>query len=135
MLSPKSINVLHILLIGPFLAYVGLNGRKCSPLVFHILAAVGLIVIAYHVYALYIKMGRTVSIASVGTAITGSMDNVKAQIIGQDNAGNNVAVDEAGNVAVVDHNGQVVALNNDKATKSADQAMANNNANNNSNNH
>lgn len=131
MLSQQSINVLHLLLIGPFIAYVGLNGRKCSPLCFKVLAAVGFLVMLYHGYCLYVNMGRTVTPSGVGAAIKGTMDNVHTQIIGKDNSGNNVAVDESGNVAVMDNNGTVVALNNDQSAESADQAMANNAANNN----
>jgi hypothetical protein len=130
MLSAKSVNVLHLLLIGPYLTYVGLYGRKCNPLCFKLLAALGLLVMVFHGYRLYIEMGKKVSPESLGTAMTNTINNVKQQVIGRDNNGNNVVVDEEGNVAVVNNNGDVVAMNDENASESANQAMANNAANN-----
>ena len=66
MLTPKSVNVLHMLLIGPFLAYIGLNGRKCSPLCFKVLAVLGIFVILYHGYSLYLGMNREISVSGLG---------------------------------------------------------------------
>lgn len=125
MLSPKSINVIHLLLIGPYLTYMGLNGRKCSPLCFKILASVGVVVMLYHGYKLYQRMNGEITINGVGSAVTNTISNVSGQIIGQDNAGNNVVVDEVGNVAVVDNNGKNVAQNNAQVTESVNQAMNN----------
>jgi hypothetical protein len=130
MLSAKSVNVLHLLLIGPYLTYVGLNGRKCNPLCFKLLAALGLLVVAYHGYCLYLEMGQKVTPQSLGSVMTNTINNVKQQVIGKDNAGNNVVVDDEGNVAVVNNNGDVVAMNDKNASESANQAMSNNTANN-----
>ena len=126
MLNPKSVNVIHLLLIGPFLVYVGLNGKKASSLTFNILTGLGLLVMVYHGYKLYEKMNKDISPHVVGGAIKNTIDNVRNQIVGKDNAGNNVVVDQSGNVAVVDKNGTVVAMNDDNANRSANQAMANN---------
>lgn len=125
MLTSKSINVIHLLLIGPFLAYVGSNARKCSPLCFKILMVTGVMVMLFHAYALYEKMDRDVTVNKVGSAMTNTISNVSNQLIGQDNAGNNVVVTEAGEVAVVDNEGNVVNANNAAATESANQALNN----------
>lgn len=94
----------------------------------------GLLVVVFHGYRLYLEMGKTVTPQSLGTAMTNTMNNVKQQVIGKDNSGNNVVVDDDGNVAVVNDNGDVVAMNDENANESANQAM-NNNATNNVTNH
>ena len=126
MLTKKSINVLHLLLIGPFITFVGAHGRKCGGICFNILVALGLIIIAYHGYSLYLEMGSKISASGFGSAIKNTVGDIKQQFLGKDNNGNNVIVDEQGNVAVVDPSGQVVALNNHAAKESAKQAMTNN---------
>lgn len=126
MLKSSSINVIHLLLIGPMLTYVGMNGRKCSSLCFNILTAMGVIVMVYHAYRLYVGMNKEVTLQGVGSALTNTISNVSNQVIGKDNAGNNVVLDESGNVAVVNNNGDVLNMNNEAANESANQAMANN---------
>ena len=133
MLKPSSINVMHLLLIGPYLTYMGLYGHKCSPICFKILTIVGLLVIVFHAYRLYVNMNK-VSVHSLGEAVTntisdinGQVSNIGNQLIGKDNSGNNVVIDEAGNVATVDEAGNVLNMNNEAANESANQAMANNN--------
>lgn len=126
MLKSSSVNVIHLLLIGPYLTYVGLNGRKCGQMCFNILAGVGVLVMVYHAYRLYQNMNGNVTIHSVGSAVTNTISNVSGQLIGQDNNNNNVVIDESGNVAVVDESGNVVNMNNEAANESANQAMHNN---------
>ena len=126
MLKSSSVNVIHLLLIGPLLTYIGMNGRKCSSLCFNILTALGVIVMVYHAYRLYVGMNRNVSLQQMGSAVTNTISNVSNQVIGQDNNGNNVVLDDSGNVAVVNDNGSVLNMNNEAANESANQAMANN---------
>jgi hypothetical protein len=125
MLNAKSINVIHLLLIGPYLTYIGMNGRKCSPNCFKILTVVGVVVMLFHAYKLFVGMDRDVTINKVGSAVSNTISNVSGEIIGKDNNGNNVVVDEGGNVTVVDESGNNVAQNNAQAAESANQAMNN----------
>lgn len=125
-LTKKSINVIHLLLIGPFLAFVGLHGRKCGGMCFHVLTALGLLIVLYHGYSLYIEMGREFSPSKFGSAVKNTVGDIKQQLLGKDDNGNDVVVDEQGNVAVLDSTGQVLALNDNRANESAKQAMANN---------
>lgn len=125
MLSSKSINVIHLLLIGPLLVYIGINGRKCSPTCFKLLILLGSLVMIFHAYKLYEKMNGDVTFSGIGSTMSNTISNVSGQIIGQDNAGNNVVVSADGNVAVVNDNGTVISKNNATAAESANQAMNN----------
>lgn len=52
-LSPHQVvYLLHAVVVGPLLAYVGLCGKKCPQLLFTLLLALGLGVIGYHTYLL-----------------------------------------------------------------------------------
>lgn len=124
-LAHKSVHVLHLLLIGPFLAYVGLYGKKCSGLCFNVMTFLGFFVMVYHAYRLYHEMNKDITINTVGSAIKNTINNVGGQFIGKDNAGNNVVSDEDGNVTVVSDEGEVVHQNNNKALESANQAINN----------
>lgn len=131
MLNSKSVHVLHLLLIGPYLTYIGLTGKKCSQMCFNVMTGVGIFVMVYHAYGLYLDMNREVSVTGIGNAVKNTINNIGGQFLGKDNQGNNVVADDDGNVAVVDEAGNVVAANNNKALESANQAMMNNNAANN----
>lgn len=54
-LNRESVFLLHILLVGPLLAYVGHNGAKTDKQLFDLLKVVGIGVILYHSY-MYAKI-------------------------------------------------------------------------------
>jgi len=50
MLEREIVNLFHIILVAPFLIYVGLMKSKCHILLFHLLVVLGLLVFVYHSY-------------------------------------------------------------------------------------
>ena len=52
------VNLMHVVLVGPLLLYVGLRGPKCPKTVFHLLTATGLGVFIYHLYLLVSSLVR-----------------------------------------------------------------------------
>jgi hypothetical protein len=47
------VNLIHILIVGPLLFYIGYNGEKTSRLYFEILLMLGFAAIGYHGYYLF----------------------------------------------------------------------------------
>jgi hypothetical protein len=59
-LSPRQvINLIHIMIIGPLLVYVGVCGKKCPHLIYTLLLALGIGVISYHAYLLIKSVKET----------------------------------------------------------------------------
>jgi len=50
------VNLIHILLVGPLLIYIGYNGVKTARLYFELLLMLGFAAIGYHGYYLLINM-------------------------------------------------------------------------------
>ncbi len=47
------VNLIHILIVGPLLVYIGYNGEKTSRKFFEILLMLGFAAIGYHAYYLF----------------------------------------------------------------------------------
>jgi hypothetical protein len=47
------VNLIHILIVGPLLIYIGYNGEKTTRLYFEILLMLGFASIGYHLYYLF----------------------------------------------------------------------------------
>ena len=50
------VNLIHILLVGPLLIYIGFNGEKTARLYFELLLMLGFAAIGYHGYYLLINI-------------------------------------------------------------------------------
>lgn len=48
--NSQLINLLHVLIIGPLLLYIGLMGERCPKLIFYFIGILGLFVFVYHLY-------------------------------------------------------------------------------------
>lgn len=114
MLAHKIVSAVFLLLIGPLLIYIGLQGRTNMELMFHILVCLGLLLMGFYGYQFFKEMNGDLT-----------FDNSNS-ILGKDNKGNHVVVDHNHNVSVIDVSGRVMAHNDDVAYNSAKQAMANN---------
>lgn len=126
MFTSKTINVIHLLIIGPLLTYIGLQGKNTSKIMFNILTLLGLFVIGYHGYNLYKKMNGNITLDTVRGTLSNTVGDIRNTILGKDDKGNTVMVDQHNNVSVIDVSGRVMAHNDAVAHNSAKQAMANN---------
>lgn len=50
--SRKSINLLHVLFVGPLLMYIGYYKEETSAKLFNLVMILGLVVVLYHLYLL-----------------------------------------------------------------------------------
>ena len=48
------VNLIHILLVGPLLVYIGYNGEKTARLYFELLLMLGFAAIGYHGYYMFV---------------------------------------------------------------------------------
>lgn len=125
MLTSKTINVIHLLIVGPLLTYIGMQGKNADKMLFTILTLLGLFVIVYHGYLLYKQMNGDITLHTIGGTLSNTVGNIRNTILGKDDKGNTVIVDEQNNVSVVDATGRLMAHNDAVAHNSAQQAMRN----------
>ena len=63
------VNWVHLLVVGPLLVYISLNGRKTPSGVFGFLVLLALAVIGFHIYILVMKyQGKSSQIEGFGSA-------------------------------------------------------------------